>query len=584
MAVTNGNYPRAIRSRLSDAIDKQSLHGILVLQMYLYEWQIWHTHSTYFVDPIGDLVVAAESLVEHGLAKYCFVSNGLSIWVEQGELVRTRLDLSMDSRHQQFNIAPNRIPVDGYIAECQMNGGYNRLVEIKQFGQTEALSAPYLRAYLGACTLVSHTEQHIFDVYPVVKLYESGCVLVELLILGGDETHLETFINSYVRMSQVPFDEVWVYPELLDLLLRASFLSPPIKIPLARRREVQEFLRLMRRRADEASQSVKLGPFQFQLIPLWNTQGEPRLVPRYSVSTSGSIVAADLTHHILFAMSLAMSDYAAEIPLWSRWAKKPLRLGRRWSSRPHIHILSHDNQVDSADENSRLNRVEFEKIYRGVYVEWKPRGDSLLPVNRRYADDYSAHVGNAGSLWVWAHTPDDVEHYWLRKLYAQENQHKAELLEYGISHHHQLIELQGEIDTPADMLSFQGRFLTLRSMMETASHYGETQSLLENGWNEMGLERLQSTLKETSRIAESQLIRDEQLRARRWELVLLIVFGLLAVPTVASEVVGPAWRISGIAYPSDPDLAALSQIVIAIVAVAAILGFFYRVIFGQRRG
>lgn len=111
----------------------------------------------------------------------------------------------------------------------------------------------------------------------------------------------------------------------------------------------------------------------------------------------------------------------------------------------------------------------------------------------------------------------------------------------------------------------------LRSDIADATHFGEIRALLHAGWNEFGLAELQA------RIAEGLSIRAEQTAVReargservgRW---LTIVFGVVATPPLANEVLRPLWASFGWWSPSSASAESLFFIGIAVISVISVI-------------
>jgi hypothetical protein len=114
-----------------------------------------------------------------------------------------------------------------------------------------------------------------------------------------------------------------------------------------------------------------------------------------------------------------------------------------------------------------------------------------------------------------------------------ERQVLAELLEYGYMLHRSLYHRVAKFGTTAEVVSVRKEISQLQRKMREASHSGEIRELLENGWKKLGLPNLISEIDAALRLRESETRSIEALRSTRVGWALTVVFGFVAVPTLA---------------------------------------------------
>jgi hypothetical protein len=107
--------------------------------------------------------------------------------------------------------------------------------------------------------------------------------------------------------------------------------------------------------------------------------------------------------------------------------------------------------------------------------------------------------------------------------------------------------------------------------MREASHSGEIRELLENGWNELGLTDLASEIDAGLELRASETRSMEALRSTRVGWALAIVFGFVAVPTLADQVIQPIWKLTRFHIVADPSLTTVISDGIAVFMVLLVL-------------
>ena len=88
-----------------------------------------------------------------------------------------------------------------------------RFKEIRLFGNPSSLPPPYIRVYLGQCNLFSKHDKQIIICYPIIKLFESGILLVEFRTISpNSKISLEDFISRHINLYTETFKKIEVPP------------------------------------------------------------------------------------------------------------------------------------------------------------------------------------------------------------------------------------------------------------------------------------------------------------------------------------------------------------------------------------
>ena len=225
-------------------------------------------------------------------------------------------------------------------------------------------------------------------------------------------------------------------------------------------------------------------------------------------------------------------------------------------------------------ENETCHGADFEKIVCRVPFPDDAKARRTLPKDARLFEDYSAYVTSATSLWVWSRDGLSQQSANMdpnRGNLIYERQVLVELLEYGYMLHRSLYHRLQEFGTTAEVISVRKQLLQLKRSMHEASHSGEIRDLLEKGWKEMGLPDFVSEIDAGLRLRESEARSIEALRTTRVGWALTVLFGFVVVPTLADQVILPAWKLTPFPQFSNTSLTTLVADGIAVLIVLLFL-------------
>lgn len=185
----------------------------------LEEWQLWHTFSSFLALPLPPLEDVARNLVHFGVAECAATSKGDAWWntdepsippLRAGHRTRPIAQGRVDVRvHAGGERATLNIPAtpNPYERECLFQFGQSRFGELRLLGQGP-LPPHYVQAFLGPCRFHRHHDDgRASQVYPCIKIFETGVVLVELRMFSPPESMpAQRFIERYLNAS---LDEFW---------------------------------------------------------------------------------------------------------------------------------------------------------------------------------------------------------------------------------------------------------------------------------------------------------------------------------------------------------------------------------------
>ncbi len=265
----------------------------------------------------------------------------------------------------------------------------------------------------------------------------------------------------------------------------------------------------------------------------------------------------------------------------------PPSLGEYWSGRPHIHLIRFEDQRETATDNEFGHQKEFLRILARCSSPdaGSPRN---LPTDARPFEDYNAYITSASSLWVWSKEGLKRQEN-LRDLnrgnFIYERQRVIEVLEYGYMLHRGLYHRVEQLGSTAQVMAIRKYLLSLQLQLREVSHAGEIRELLEHGWREFGLPILASEIEIALSLRESEMRSLDAMRATRVGWAIAIVFGFVAVPGLADQIVLPAWKLLNIWAVSDSSESKLIAGGVALFVISLVLAgsLFVLSLFARRK-
>ncbi|MCP9837550.1 hypothetical protein KBY84_08580 [Cyanobium sp. N.Huapi 1H5] len=538
----------------------------------LEEWEIWYTFSTYLKASINNLEAAAELLVESEIADCCITSSGETHCRTDNGVVsgKTILELSGDLKKVSAEFKGNSAEVagfTGYAHEAWLIGIQFLYGEARQISQGRELPTPHLRAFLQPISLVKE-EVRISRLYPVIVLYQSGVLLVELrMIAPNNSVEISDFIRDYVNIQQYDYDFAIVPTAISAFAPEAYHYYSNLKANIFQRLDLLQKKRKQKSALQALSRSVESDDFEFKVAPLFSTEGKETITS----------IAQTLFTIVGFIAKCPISSIGFLI----EGVPKLPEIGEYWIGRPHIHLIRHSNQLESSSENEELNKNFFGQILARV-----PEGNSdfsvYLPLDSRRSEDYAAYITSAATLWVWSKSGLESQEQLVninRGHLIYEHQVQVELLEYGFILYKSLVEKSKELNEYPAILAIRRDLSELKSKMIETTPYGEVRDLLSKGWEQMNLEAMQSQISENLSILENELKFIESKQGDNFR-VYLTILGLIASASFAKSIVSPFWNALSLWLPSNENwaelfLAGVSAMLIILIVLFLKL-FIYR--------
>ncbi|MDV3002861.1 MAG: hypothetical protein N5P05_004516 (plasmid) [Chroococcopsis gigantea SAG 12.99] len=538
---------------------------------HLKQWEIWYTFSTYLKTDINNLETVAKLLAESEIADCCIISSGETFCRTDNGIIsgKTVIDLSGDFKKVSAKFKANSgeaADFTPYARETWLIGVQFLYGEARQISQGNELPTQHLRAFLKPISLVKKGER-ISIFYPIIVLYQNGILLIEFRIIGSDDAiEISDFIRNYVNIYQYDYDYA-IVPTAISILAPEVYQHySNSKLNIFHRVGFLKNKKKHKEALQALSKKVKFGNFEFETAPLFATENK---------ETITSIAQTLFTIVGFFAKSPI-----SYIDLLVKGIPQLPEIGKYWIGRPHIHLMQHSNQLDSSSSNEELNKKFFGQILARVP---EANGDFsiYLPLNSRRFEDYAAYITLAGTLWVWSKSGLENQKQSMdinRGNLIYERQIQVELLEYGFILYRSLIEKSRTLKEYPSILVIRRELNELKSKMLETTPYGEVRELLSKGWEQMGLEAMQSQISENLSILESEIKFIESKQSDSFK-ALLTIFGLIASASFAKSVVSPIWKGFSIWLPLNENWAELFLVGVSAILIIFIVLFLKRFIY-----
>lgn len=413
---------------------------------------------------------------------------------------------------------------------------------------------------LGKCVLTGGGRQSV--VYPVVKIYATGVLLVEFrLICPSRPIYLNEFVRRFINFPMAELDELLVPPALARL---APIITQPGHAHRFYKRPAGLVRLWLHKVALRSRTSVDTeDDFVFPLAPLTTVPGVKDKL-------------ADLALLIMNAVAYVIAGNGSSWGYLLQGWEPGRGIGIRWTGRPHVHLIRFSDQAETASENESRHGDSFGQILGRVALEHPELGRQFLPPNSRRLDDYAVYFGEALTLWVHARRsikaktgvpPTDPN----RGHFVYENQAVSDLIEYGYSLHWRFAEYAAnETASPLEVLKAQRDLLATDWAMTEAGRFGDLRDMLRKAWQALGVPSLRQWVQQSLSLRQAEAAELQGREIARWGGFLAVFAALAAVPPVSQVILPPVWQWLGLPVPESVPMA---QAVFATVGIALVLPF-----------
>lgn len=506
------------------------------------EWEVWHTYSTYLDCPGINLLEGAVNLVKSEVAECVISSAGRAFWRSEGTLAQGTFTVEVDDETGQgvfkcvSDDKSSKLPA-GFALEAMGQTARFILAERRVLGEELTFADESIRVYLGKLVVVGvegGRSTAELNLYPVLVVYKSGVLVLELRMIGPQNPiPLSDFISYAVNLPRLRLTKALVNPGLARTATAAYYRSS--RVPFLSRFRLSWAQILHNLAIEQRTTEVEDEDFSFRLSP-WSGETD-----------SFRSIALSIFHTCAYLVAGPRTGFSFLL----QGPKVPPSLGQFWSGRPHVHVIRFQGQCETASENNELHARAFYSI-----LSRTPTLARALPQNLRLFEDYSAFITSSSSLWVWSKqglAREAAQTDPNRGNFIYERQLLMELLEYGYMLHRGLYHRIETLQSTDQVMHTRRHLLELRLRMRESSHSGEIRELLDAGWDALGLPTLTSEIDSGLALRESEMRSADAMRTTRVGWAIAIVFGIVAVPGLADQVVTPAWHVLKMHPVTDVD-------------------------------
>lgn len=546
------NIPKDLSSKLVEEFFEKT--------MYITEWNIWHSYSTFFIEEIYQLEDIAYKLVKSDLCPLVFMQDLKIWWKEEGEVKNHKLEI-MEYSPSGFNFKIPNIS-NRYILECLNQFLIMWHAESGLLNEKYRNSFKYIRGAMNPCRFKS--GQRPVLLYPQIKLYNNGMInLLFRQISPVFNYPVESFIEHEVNLFKNEITEMETAPEIMKFSGRLQIHDYPIKLRLLKKNKI---LNVMDRSIEKNTEYTDEGDFSFYYTKIIKNKDDIfNLDDLYEWFTSA----------ITYVIN---SNKKGKIPTFS---KLKYNLGNYWTLRPSIFITDFKNQPYRSskiheDFKTHLGKIMARKSHP-FYMDFS----NFLGKNLRESEDYCLYMNRGLTLWVFSKSGVDYDKNKDPNLsLTYEKQVQVECID------HLNISLKRMSETSSNLsLSYESVLINQLSQndldeffMDDISHFGEINNVLRYASQKLNWDNLRKLIK-TKIEVRSQFFnvkRDE--RYKNMAYLTTLIFGFIGVPTFADKVIRPLLLYYNLPLPTDSNHQALIFDFIALIITLTFIGLAWLLI------
>ncbi len=513
--------------------------------MKIHNWQIWHTYSTYSDNKLSNLEDIAKLLVEKEIALCSLHCEGRTYWREKN-LVRSGYASPYDEEkktvYEVISDDGKKIDLSEVAWEFWYQGTLLSCNEMKLFPANAQLLPKYIRAYLGECELLS--EHEAVKCYPMIKIFENGIMIISFRVVSNHETiDLEDFIDNCVNLGQHKFNDFLMLIGIAKYAPMASMNPFPSKTNFLFRNLLNKIEKNHIEEIDKQTLLEECDPLPIKKAPMSRFEEDKSYD---NLSTIAFTIFDTISYVISKPRQGLMHIFLGRKP--------HMNIGMRYVARPHIYLIDFDNQAEKAIDNELQHHDSILKIISNSYDIDLENPNNTLPKNLRYYSDYNAYLTSSASLWIWSKSGirENSEEADLNFGHITSgSQVIVEILEYGNMLHRYLLDSSHGLKNADEVLKVRRILAEFKLQLTEASFYGEINELLKEGLVNIGTERINTYITENLSIRASETALLEARSSEKIRRTLTIIFGLIAVPRVVSDIIIPIGQKFHLNYIND---------------------------------
>ncbi|WP_173910158.1 hypothetical protein [Acinetobacter sp. Marseille-Q1618] len=490
---------------------------------------IYFTYSSFISVDSFHLNDLADEIIKSGFA-ICIMNSECVFQCRSNKEVKFYAQTYVDD--QQLEHVEFISDKGEYLRLSDGNENYNyfygaymkHLSELRLFNKDSLTK--YIKIYLD--DFVIEIDEFEFLVNPEISVYEDGIVIIKYgLVYNSLDLDVFSYIDNILNSSFKNINKLLVSPYFCKLasIAYGSFN----KVPFYKR---YEHLGIEKRHCievDKLTINYEFGEEVIKLIELPRKSGE-----REDFSTITQTIL-----NVIGYISVTPNKGMRYILLGQ---KNIIPNGEYWSGRPYVYLINFTKNYNDSNRNNKVHSKYFSMLLARTSGS-DFNGKSLHDL--RVFNDISVFIESSGGLVVFSKNVDEIatiENYIID--YELINQY----LEYGYMINKLLLQKVYDSKNNEDIFILRWRVNMINSLGEN-TYVGEFRDLLKHGWKEYGIENIQKQIYEAIEISKDENQYRYTRQANRRNLMVMILFGLMAIPTISETIIKPIWIYFGIYLP-----------------------------------
>jgi hypothetical protein len=503
--------------------------------MKLKEWNVWHNTTTHLFG-LPDLHIVAQKVIESGLCRAVFHSDGIAYWKQNDEVITSNIIFPKDNEHFEVKLDINDKP-DIYDADGLSQATLMHEYEKGIYSDFIIENLNYIRGILDVC-LISFGDIHI-TLYPTIKIYENGVVTISYRIRSTNTgIDVDYLVDNFINLFKKEIHDIKLSPSILFLYKKDNILTEETNI-------IERIIYLSQikntfKTIHKHSSITKIENYKFNLCSIKALEIEEFERPKFT----------DIHNYIYSSIISSILKPREGIPYLLFGAKPNLiQRGGLWSNRPEVYILNYDGQPENVNDIEKtfgddLLKVMFRNIEKPRYDLKRYIGDSL-----RIFDDMAIYLNEGIGLTIYS--KDGIKN--IDSSVQTNNDHayfhqqiKAEFIDYIYSTYNQLREMAYMPVIKYDTLStIREQVNYIKILLGSISIYGELNDYFSEAWNNLKINEIES------QILNGIIIKIEKLKEyrdnvlMRFGFIFSFILGLVGGVSIVDMILTPLWQYYG---------------------------------------
>ncbi|NLI15384.1 MAG: hypothetical protein GX409_03760, partial [candidate division Zixibacteria bacterium] len=182
--------------------------------MKLKEWNVWHNTTTHLFG-LPDLRVVAEKIVESGLCRAVYHTDGMAYWKQNGAIVSCEVISKNDKSGFSLNLNCKDKP-DDYIAEGIYQASLMYEYEKEIYSDFVIGNLVYIRGVLDIFLL--NLDGLLIRLYPMLKIYENGVITISYRILPTErDINIDYLVENIINLFKKDIHDIKLSPNIMLL-------------------------------------------------------------------------------------------------------------------------------------------------------------------------------------------------------------------------------------------------------------------------------------------------------------------------------------------------------------------------------